>query len=145
MTPAPSAARPLTIGQVASAAGLNVQTLRYYERVGLLPSARRSRAGYRQYTDETVRVLSFVKRAQELGFTLREIKELLALRRAGAQRRDAVRAVATAKVADIEQRIQDLVAIRGALSSLLESCSCQRSTPSCPILEALEKKTNEGS
>ena len=135
----------LSIGQVASAAGVNVQTLRYYERVGLLPAAKRSRAGYRQYTDESVRVLAFVKRAQELGFTLREIKELLALRRAGAQRRDAVRAVATAKVADIEQRIQDLIAIRGALSSLLASCACQRSKPECPILEALEKKIDEGS
>lgn len=140
-----NAARPLSIGQVASAAGVNVQTLRYYERVGLLPAPRRSRAGYRQYTDDSVRVLSFVKRAQELGFTLREIKELLTLRRAGSRRRDAVRAVAAAKVADVEQRIQDLVAIRGALSSLLDSCACQRSKPECPILEALEKKSHEDS
>jgi DNA-binding transcriptional MerR regulator len=100
MTSAAAAVPPLSIGQVAEAAAVNVQTLRYYERVGLVPAPKRSRAGYRQYTDEAVRVVSFVKRAQELGFTLKEIRELLKFRMAGVQRRDAVRAAATAKVAD---------------------------------------------
>jgi Hg(II)-responsive transcriptional regulator len=135
--------RPLSIGQVASAAGVNVQTLRYYERVGLMPDPKRSRSGYRMYTDDTVRMVTFVKRAQELGFTLREVKELLKLRTAGLQRRDAVRAAAQAKVEDIDARIADLNAIRAALSSLLTTCACQRTKPECPILEALEKTSQE--
>jgi MerR family copper efflux transcriptional regulator len=135
---------PLSIGQVADAVGVNIQTLRYYERVGLMPAPKRSRAGYRLYTEDTVRMVSFVKRAQELGFTLREVKELLKFRTAGLQKRDGVRAAAEAKVADIDARIQDLTAIRAALSSLLRTCACQSTKPECPILEALEKKTNAG-
>lgn len=137
-------ARPLSIGQVADAVGVNIQTLRYYERVGLMPAPKRSRAGYRLYTEETVRMVSFVKRSQELGFTLREVKELLKFRTAGLQKRDAVRAAAEAKVADIDARIEDLTAIRAALSSLLKTCSCQSKKPECPILEALEKKSPAG-
>jgi len=144
MNPAVTSVRPLSIGQVAEAAAVNVQTLRYYERVGLVPAAKRSRAGYRQYTDETVRMVSFVKRAQELGFTLKEVKELLKFRSAGLQRRNAVRAAATAKVEDIDARIADLTAIRAALSSLLNTCSCQGTKPECPILEALEQKATKG-
>lgn len=134
---------PLSIGQVASAAEVNVQTLRYYERVGLVPPAKRSRAGYRLYTDETVRMVTFVKRAQQLGFTLKEIKELLKFRTAGLQKREAVRSAAEAKVADIDARIEDLTAIRAALASLLKTCSCQGTKPACPILEALERKSLE--
>lgn len=140
----PTASPPLSIGQVADAADVNVQTLRYYERVGLVPVAKRSSAGYRLYTDETVRMVAFVKRAQELGFTLKEIKELLKLRTAGVQKREAVRSAAEAKVADIDSRIADLTAIRAALASLLKSCSCQGTKLACPILEALEKKSVEG-
>lgn len=125
MNAASSSTPSLSIGPVAQAAAVNVQTLRYYERVGLVPPAKRSRAGYRLYTDETVRMVTFVKRAQELGFTLKEIKQLLELRTAGLQKRDAVRAAAEAKVADIDARIEDLTAIRAALASLLRSCSCQ--------------------
>lgn len=139
------ASRPssLTIGQVANAAGVNVQTLRYYERVGLIPAPRRSRSGYRLYAHDTVRMVSFVKRAQELGFTLREVKALLKFRTTGLQKRDAVRAAAEAKVTDIDDRIQDLMSIRAALSSLLTTCACQGTKPECPILEALERKAHE--
>ncbi len=144
MTLSTTTATPLTIGKVAAAAAVNVQTLRYYERVGLMPSPKRSRSGYRQYTEETVRVVSFVKRAQQLGFTLKEIKELLKFRSAGLQRRDAVRAAAVAKVADIDARIEDLTAIRAALSSLVKTCSCQGTKLECPILDALEEKSTRG-
>lgn len=136
-SPSPS----LSIGQVANAAEVNVQTLRYYERVGLVPTPKRSGAGYRLYTDETVRMVTFVKRAQELGFTLKEIKELLKFRTAGLQKRESVRAAAEAKVADIDARIEDLTAIRTALASLLKACSCKGTTPTCPILEAFERKS----
>lgn len=96
------------------------------------------------YGEDTVRVVSFVKRAQELGFTLKEIKELLKFRTAGLQKREAVRAAAAAKVADIDARIHDLTAIRAALSALVSTCACQGTKPACPILEALEEKSVEG-
>lgn len=89
----------LRTSDVAKAAGVNVQTLRYYEREGILPAPRRASSGYRQYGDEAVRIITFVKRAQELGFTLREAKELLRLRSAGPKRAPAARAAATAKLA----------------------------------------------
>jgi Hg(II)-responsive transcriptional regulator len=133
---------PLHIGEVAAGAGVNIQTLRYYERRGLLPAPRRSRSGYRQYSDDAVRMVTFIKRAQELGFTLREVKELLKLRAPGPKRREAARATAAAKVRDIDDKMRDLAAIRSALASLIEACaSSADSTASCPILEALEKPT----
>lgn len=130
----------LLIGDVAHEAGVNIQTLRYYERRGLLPAPKRSRSGYRQYGDDAVRLVTFIKRAQELGFTLREIEELLKLRAPGAKRRDAARATASAKIRDIDDKMRDLAAMRAALVSLVEACTCSGESASCPILEALEKK-----
>lgn len=136
----PVDARPLLIGDVATEAGVNIQTLRYYERRGLLSAPRRSRSGYRQYSQDAVREVTFIKRAQELGFTLREVKELLRLRAPGPKRRDAARAAAAAKVRDIDEKMRDLTAIRGALMSLVEACTCSgESVAGCPIVEALEK------
>ncbi len=133
----------LRTSDVAKAAGVNVQTLRYYEREGILPAPRRATSGYRQYTDEAVRIVTFVKRAQELGFTLRDAKELLRLRSAGPKRAPAARAAATAKLADIDEKIRDLSAMRAALSSLAEACACATGgAVTCPILEALEKTPN---
>ncbi len=133
-----------TTGQVARAAGVNHETLRFYEREGILPAPRRTRAGYRQYSDETVRVVTFIKRAQRLGFTLKEATALLALRKAGPKRREAARALAAAKIADIDQRIRDLVAIRDALATLVETCTHRaEASASCPILEALESSAAE--
>lgn len=128
------------IGEVASEAGVNIQTLRYYERRGLIPAPKRSSAGYRQYSEESVRLVTFIKRAQELGFTLREVEDLLKLRAPGPRRRDAARAVAEAKVLDIDGRIRDLTAMRGALVALVQTCACSsEAAPGCAILEALEK------
>jgi Hg(II)-responsive transcriptional regulator len=130
----------LTTGQVAKAARVNVQTLRFYEREGILPEPRRTRAGYRQYTEETVRVVSFIKRAQELGFTLREARELLKLRAAGPSRRAAARKAAQAKVEDLDRRIRDLAAMRTALAGLVSECEHGDGAVACPILEALENR-----
>ena len=132
----------LTTGQVAKAVGVNIQTLRFYEREGILAAPRRSRSGYRQYTDETVRILSFIKRAQELGFTLKEARELLKLRSAGPTQREAARTAAEAKVEDIERRIRDLVAIKEALGCVVTACACNGGAITCPILEALENRPN---
>ena len=133
----------LSIGQVAKSAGVNVQTLRYYEREGIIPPPKRSSAGYRQYPDDAVRVVIFIKRAQELGFTLKEAKALLKLRSAGPRRRDSARNVAEAKIRDIDAKLRDLSAMRAALESLVGSCACASSTIECPILESLENRPTE--
>jgi DNA-binding transcriptional MerR regulator len=133
----------LLIGDVAAKAGVNIQTLRFYERQGILPTPKRTRSGYRQYSEETVRLVIFIKRAQELGFTLKEARELLKLRDPGPKRRDLARSAAQAKVRDIDEKVRDLEAMRAALMSLVTTCDCSTS-PNCPILEALEKKEARG-
>jgi Hg(II)-responsive transcriptional regulator len=129
---------PLTIGEVAKAADVNIETIRYYERRGLFPAPPRTRSGYRQYTNETVRRLRFVKRAQGLGFTLTEIEELLALR----VRHDAacgpVERRVRQKLAVVERKIEEMRRLRRALSRLADACAERKATDDCPILEALE-------
>jgi len=127
----------MRIGKVAAQAGVNIQTLRYYERRGLLPEPDRGNSGYRDYGPDTVRLLRFIKRAQELGFTLREIEDLIELRQ--SPRRGAeVRALAASKVEDIQRRIRHLKAMRKALGGLVEACDCEGGTLTCPIIEALD-------
>ena len=130
----------LRTSEVAKAAGVNIQTLRFYEREGLLPNPKRTAAGYRQYGPDAVRLVTFIKRAQELGFVLREVKELLKLRSAGPRRVDAARTAAQAKLGEIDHKIRDLMAMRAALSSLVSACTCFGSAVDCPIIEALEKQ-----
>ncbi len=132
----------LRIGDVAAQAGVNTETLRYYERRGILRSPRRSSAGYREYPTDTVRLIRFIKRAQELGFTLDEIVELIALRQTPANRRSKVRELAAAKLASIDEKLERLTAMRDALSPLLEECACGTETVRCPILEALDDATD---
>jgi len=127
----------MRIGKVAADAGVNIQTLRYYERRGLLPEPQRGSSGYRSYDVETVRLVRFIKRAQELGFTLREIKDLIELRES-PRRGPQVRAVAAAKVDDIVRRIRQLTAMRKALGGLVAACDCEGGAPTCPIIEALD-------
>ncbi len=128
----------MKIGEVATRANVNIQTLRYYERRGLLPKAPRTGSNYRLYSDESVRRVRFVKRAQELGFSLKEIKELLALRLKPTSRSSAVKERATAKIADIEEKVHTLQRMKRALTKLTAACDGCGSTSECPILEALE-------
>jgi Hg(II)-responsive transcriptional regulator len=128
----------MKIGQVAGQAGVRIDTLRYYERRGLLREPERRESGYREYPEEAVRVVRFIKRAQNLGFTLDEIEELLKLRGANGKSRRQVRAVAEAKVKDIDEKVARLQSMRSALRSLIETCNCGRGKPTCPILEALD-------
>lgn len=132
-------AKGLRISEVARMAGVNPQTLRYYERRKLLPPARRTPSGYRQFRPEAVRVVRFIKRAQDLGFTLAEIVELLRLRAAPTRDRRKAREVATAKLHMVDEKIGRLQSIRGALAQLLGSCERAKATLHCPILEALEE------
>ena len=128
----------LRIGEVAAEAGVNVQTLRFYERRGLLPHPPRRASGYRQYAPEAVRRVRFIKRAQELGFTLAEIGELLRLREDPRIPCRDVRATAETKIADIEEKLRRLRAMRAALAVLVESCAANREHH-CPLLEALDE------
>lgn len=124
----------LTIGQVAEAATVHIETLRYYERRGLLRRPPRSHANYRLYPEDAVRQVRFIKRAQELGFSLKEIKELMALRSGTSPARE-VRPRAIAKLKDIDEKIQSLQAMKKALRPLVEACAGRGS---CPIIESLD-------
>lgn len=128
----------LSIGQVAQRAGVGVQTIRFYEKEGLLPEPARRPSGYRQYSGAAVRRLHFIKRAKDLGFSLEEIRELFALRIDPGSTCGAVKRRALAKVADVEAKIASLERIRGALLELADACKGTGPTSDCPILDALE-------
>lgn len=132
----------LPIGKVAAQAGVNIQTLRYYERRGIIPAPKRTSSGYRAYTPETVSVIRFIKRAQELGFTLEEAEELVELRRLKGKSQSVVRKLAQNKLDAIDQKLGDLSAIRAAVAALVESCACSDGGSTCPILEALEQPSS---
>jgi len=132
------AGRSMQIGQVAAEAGVHVQTLRYYERRGLLEAPDRTSGGFRLYSPETVRIIRFIKRAQELGFSLEETEELLRLKDDQTSTCAEVRAAARAKVDEIDQKIESLQAMREALDVLVNSCRSNGSTRACPILESIE-------
>lgn len=133
-------AAELTIGKVARSAGLSIDTVRYYEREGLLEKPSRTASRYRHYTPDAVARLRFVRQAKELGFSLHEIKELLSLRLAPGTSCADVRAHAEHKIADVDRRIASLKRVRGALTKLTSACSGKGPVSHCPILEALEHK-----
>lgn len=132
---------PLTIGEVAKAANVNTETIRYYEREGLLPEPPRTRAGYRQYTRDAVRRVRFMKRAQALGFTLAEISTLLSLRVNRGSACQEVLTEATHTVSRIDEKIGELERMRSALGRLIRACRSRRSMTDCPILDALEDES----
>lgn len=127
----------LTIGQLAREGGVGVDTVRYYERRGLLPRPPRRPSGYRIFSPSAVRVLRFVKRAQGLGFSLREIRELLALRIQPGRTCGDVQEKTVRKIADIDLKIESLQAMRKSLVRLAAACSGRGPTSECPILESL--------
>ena len=134
----------LGIGQVAIQTGVSVQTVRYYERRGLLKDIARRLSGYRLYTNDNIRTICFIKRSQELGFSLSEIEELLWMQSDNATNRKEVRTLAKAKITDIENRINNLKTIRRALTLLVDSCIGTELTGKCPILEALTNEIKKG-
>ena len=131
---------PLTIGQVARCAGIGIETVRFYERQGLLEEPARKESGYRQYPEDVVTRLRFIKRGKELGFSLKEIKELLFLRVDPETTCAEVRSRAQAKIADVEEKIQALQRIKKALVGLTAACRGHGPTSECPILDALDKE-----
>ena len=130
----------LKIGDVAERGGVNLQTIRYYEREGLLPEPPRLASGYRIFPESSVRRVRFIKRTQELGFSLAEIRDLLSLREDAGAGAQEIRDRARAKVVDIEERIRALRAMKEALNSLAEKCPGCGPLSECPILDALDAK-----
>jgi MerR family copper efflux transcriptional regulator len=132
----------LGIGAVARLAGVTAQTLRFYEREGLLPVPKRRPSGYRQYSPDTVLLVRFIQRAQQLGFTLREVKELLALYGIPKATCGDVLAVARPKLTQISEKVRDLRAMHAALTKLVEDCPGGKVPISkCPIIAALAGET----
>lgn len=136
--------KPLSIGQVAARAGVGVETVRFYERAGLIPHPVRTASGYRQYDEATVTRLRFIRRAKDLGFTLKEIATLLSLRHDTTTTAGEVKQEAERKIAEIDSKIRSLQRIRRALRKLADTCPGHGPTSDCPILEALERH-NRGS
>lgn len=134
--------KPLTIGQVARRAGVGVETVRFYEREGLLEEPERRASGYRQYDEGVVARLGFIRRAKELGFTLKEVGDLLSLRLDPSASRADVKRRAETKITDIDERIRSLKRMRKLLAKLTAACSGHGTTDDCPILEAMDGKEN---
>lgn len=128
----------MRIGELADRAGVNVQTVRYYERRGLLPEPDRTGSGYREYDESDLLRLRFILRAKALGFTLSEIGELLALRVDADTTAEDVRRHALQKIADTEAKIRDLERIRSALRHLVGVCEAQGSPAECALMHAIE-------
>jgi Hg(II)-responsive transcriptional regulator len=126
--------------ELAGQAGVNTETLRYYERRGLLSQPPRTPGGYRDYPPSTVELLRFIKRAQELGFTLDEVEELLHLGNGGPDACDAARALAEHRRADLESRIRDLQRMHDSLAELVATCNLPRADRSCALLEAIDHR-----
>ena len=133
-----TAMKLLTIGKVAEQAGVGIETIRFYEREGLLEKPTRSASGYRQFNVDVVKRLTFICRAKELGFTLKEIKELLSLRVDSEFCCEDVKAKVGVKIADIESKVATLRKIKKALVRLSTACGKRKQTAECPILEALD-------
>ena len=128
--------KTLTIGQLAKETEINIETIRYYERRGLIPEPHRRESGYREFTPRYIERIRFIKRAQTLGFTLREISELLTLADGNPACKD-IRKFAEDKVKDIENRIHDLKKIKKVLNNLVKECMNKGKLSYCPIVESL--------
>jgi MerR family mercuric resistance operon transcriptional regulator len=131
--------KSLTTGQLAKHAEVHIETIRYYERRGLLERPPRTDSGYRLYPKEAILRIRFIRHAQELGFSLQEIGELLCLRHDGKTPCSEVKKRADKKIQDIEQKLVLLRKMKNALMNLTKDCSGRGPVSQCPILEALER------
>ena len=128
--------------EVAGQAGVNVETLRYYERRGLLPQPPRRDSGYRIYGPDAVRIVRFVKRAQELGFTLADVESLLELAEGGPESCEGARQLAERRASELDRRIADLTAMRDSLHRLVATCALPRGRRECPLVWSIEHQTS---
>lgn len=127
----------MRIGQLAQVTGVTIPTLRFYERCGLLLPPLRTEAGYRVYPAEVVQRVRFIKGAQELGFSLQEIAELLLLREHRPSNGEEARSLTRTKIQQIDEKMRSLRRMRSELQKILAECTCDATTPHCPILETL--------
>lgn len=132
----------ITIGKLAKMAGVTNDTVRFYERFGLIDPVSRSESNYRLYRKADARRLRFIRRAKELGFTLNEIKELLALSQDPKATKADIKNKTEDKIEDIRQKIQDLSRIQSALEHLVETCDGHGSAHECPILQSLTENVD---
>jgi len=123
----------MRIGEVASRAGVSIQAIRLYERLGVLKRAKRLPSGYRDYSSEAVAFIIFIKRAQSQGFTLEEIKSLVHLREQGPPAARAMRDLAKAKLTALDEKISQLQAQRDAIEHGLNNCQCSEPFPMCML------------
>jgi Hg(II)-responsive transcriptional regulator len=130
----PAQARALTIGQVAKLANVGIQTIRFYERKKVIEEPLRRESGYREYDEEVVKRLRFIKRAQSLGFSLREISALLAMRVGPKEKCEKVKKQAENKLEEIERKINDLKRMQTVLNEVTRACVASRPLGDCPIL-----------
>lgn len=130
------------IGEVARRAKVNKETVRYYEKRGLIPRPDRRRSGYRIFTQRHIKQIKFIKRAQELGFTLSEIKGLLELRMSENTTCSDIKREAQQKYQDVVEKIEDLQRIKNTLTGLIDSCAGEGPKGECPVLEALEGESD---
>jgi MerR family mercuric resistance operon transcriptional regulator len=135
-------ARELTIGKIAKLAGVHVETIRYYQRRGLLSEPERPHRGYRRYPADIVEHIRFIKRAQSLGFALNEVAVLMELEEARAC--GVTRRLALDKMNAIDQKLDGLTSMRRALAALVQQCGAGRSTTGCPIIRALGQDESSG-
>ncbi len=140
MNPGRVEAASLSIGKVARRAGIGVETIRFYEREGLLAPPLRKVSGYRLYSEQVLSRIHFIRRAKDLGFSLKEIKELLQLK-SNASPCDDVCERAEIKIAHIEEKIEMLTKMKQALTELFAACKTRSVLGDCPILEFLDKGT----
>jgi MerR family transcriptional regulator, copper efflux regulator len=127
----------LTIGELAKSSHVNLETIRYYERQGLLPKPPRLKSGYRAFPLDSVKRVRFIKQAQELGFSLKEVKELLSLQINPDSTGTDVRKRAVSKIANIEEKIKTLRSMKKALLELTATCNGNGPACECPILESM--------
>lgn len=126
----------MNIGEAAKNSGVNAKLIRHYESIGIIPKAQRSESGYRVYTENDVHVLTFVKRARGLGFSMKEIKKLVGLWRNRSRASSDVKALALAHVKEMEEKISELQAMAQTLKHLAKNCHGDH-RPDCPIIENL--------
>lgn len=132
--------RTMKVGELAKKAGINLETMRYYERIGLMPKPNRKESGYRYYDETDLARVRFIVRSKELGFTLKETKELLSMRIDSDTKCEDVKDLAQRKITDIQMRIKDLESIASHLQSLVNQCTDgQMSLEECPIVNALDQ------
>lgn len=129
-----------TVGVLAREAKINIETVRFYERIELMPEPKRKESRYRIYDENDLARLKFIVRAKELGFTLREIKELLLFKVDSQSKCGDIKTIADSKISNIEEKIQDLNKIKNHLKLLVNQCVNEKiSSDDCPIVKALEQ------